>query len=96
MAWRISIGAALAVGVAAAVVVPIVIPAVARAARPLARTAVKTGIILYEKGREEMAKAGEDLDDLIAEARAELAEDNPFAAPADAAPPAAEESAPAS
>jgi hypothetical protein len=62
----------IAVGAAAVALAPVVLPAVATAARPLARTAVKTGIILFEQGQEIMAEGSEFLDDLIAEARAEL------------------------
>lgn len=62
----------IAVGAAVVALAPVVLPAVATAARPLARTAIKTGIILFEQGREALAEGGEFLDDLIAEARAEL------------------------
>ncbi len=62
----------IAIGAAAVALAPVVLPAVATAARPLARTAIKTGIILFEQGREVLAEGGEFLDDLIAEARAEL------------------------
>lgn len=41
--------------------------------RPVARSAVKTGLVLFEKGREWAAEAGESFDDLVAEVRAELA-----------------------
>ena len=62
----------IAVGAAAVALAPVVLPAVATAARPLARTAIKAGIILFEQGREALAEGGEFLDDLFAEARAEL------------------------
>ncbi len=62
----------IAVGAAAVALAPVVLPAVATAARPLARTAIKAGIILFEQGREAWAEGDEFLDDLIAEARAEL------------------------
>jgi hypothetical protein len=62
----------LAVGVLAAVLVPVVLPAVAAVARPLARAAIKGGMVMYEKGREAVAEMGEVVEDLVAEARAEI------------------------
>lgn len=65
----------VAIGVAAAVLAPFVVPALTKTARPLARTLIKTGIIFYHKGRETLAEATESLDDLMAEVRAELADE---------------------
>jgi hypothetical protein len=48
------------------------VPIITMAGRPLAKSLVKGGVILYEMGREKVAGAGEALEDLIAEARAEL------------------------
>jgi hypothetical protein len=42
--------------------------------RPVTRSAVKSGILLYEKGREWVAEANEQLEDLVAEVRMELSE----------------------
>jgi hypothetical protein len=75
---QIGAGKIIAVGVAAAVLAPLALPVVARSARPLARAAVKTGIVVYEKGRETLAEAGETFDDLVAEARAELEQEGRF------------------
>ena len=60
-------GVAIGLGVAAAglMLFPVL--------RPTARAAVKSGILLFEKGREWVAEAGEQLEDLVAEVRAELA-----------------------
>lgn len=63
-------GVAIGLGVAAAGLM------LAPAFRPAARAAVKTGILFFEKGREWMAEAGESFEDLVAEVRAELAEDH--------------------
>ena len=65
----------IAIGFVVATLSPWVLPALTQAARPLARTLIKAGIVLYHKGRESLAEAGETLDDLVAEARAELAEE---------------------
>lgn len=85
----------LAIGLGAAVLVPVILPAVAALARPIARAAIKTGIIVYEKGREAVAEMSEVVEDLIAEARADLEHGQPvglaaaIAAPAAAATPRA-------
>lgn len=62
----------LAVGLAAAVLVPIVLPVVVRAAKPVAKAIIKTGLIVYEKGRESLAEAGEVMEDMVAKAKSEL------------------------
>ena len=63
-------GVALGLGVAALVLAAL--PAVASVGRPLARAAIKSGLLLIERGREAIAEAGEELEDLVAEVRAEL------------------------
>jgi hypothetical protein len=66
----------LAVGITAAiaatVLAPVLVPIITVAGRPLAKSLVKGGVILYEKGRETVAGAGEVMEDLIAEVRSEL------------------------
>lgn len=42
------------------------------AGRPLAKASIKTGIVGFEKGREKIAHWSEVLEDLVAEAKAEL------------------------
>jgi len=64
----------LAVGIGAALLAPIVIPAVAAVAKPLAKAALKGGFLLYERGKEALAEAGEVMEDLVAESKAEIAE----------------------
>jgi hypothetical protein len=49
------------------------------ALRPVARQALKTGIVLAEKGREWAAETGEKFEDLLAEVQAELAEERTVA-----------------
>jgi len=66
-------GAALGVG--AALVAVAAIPAIVAATRPLARVALKSSLLLLEKGREAMAEAGEHLEDLVAEVKTELADE---------------------
>jgi hypothetical protein len=74
----------LAIGIGAAVLAPVVIPVAAQIVKPLAKAAIKGGIVLYEKGKETVAEMGEVVEDLIAEAKAEMdsaRESAPGAAP---------------
>jgi hypothetical protein len=68
-------GKGFAIGIAAAILAPVILPAVAQAARPLARAAIKSGILLLNKSRETAAELGEVIEDLVAEARAEIDEE---------------------
>ncbi|MBV2089444.1 MAG: DUF5132 domain-containing protein [Candidatus Thiodiazotropha sp. (ex Ctena orbiculata)] len=61
-----------ALGVGVVLLTPLVLAALSGVARPASRAALKTGILLYEKGRETAAEIGEVVDDLVAEARYEL------------------------
>ncbi len=81
---------ALAIGIGAAILAPVVIPLFANVAKPLAKAAIKGGIQLYERGKEAFAEVAEITEDLVAEARSELAESTTAAAAvaAAAAPPA--------
>ncbi len=62
----------LAVGVGVAILAPVIVPVLSSIGKPLAKSVIKSGILMYEKGRETFAELGEVLDDLIAEAKAEL------------------------
>jgi hypothetical protein len=61
----------LTAGLAAAVIAPALIPALKKGSRPLAKSMVKGSILLYDKGREMVAGAGEMMEDVIAELQAE-------------------------
>jgi hypothetical protein len=65
-------GKGLAIGLGAAIVAPVALAALSGIGRPLARAAIKSGIIVYEKGRETLAEFGEVMEDLVAEARSEI------------------------
>jgi len=58
-------------GLVAAVIAPVLIPAIKRGSRPLAKSLIKGGIMLYAKGREAVAGAGEMVEDVVAEVYAE-------------------------
>jgi hypothetical protein len=60
------------VGVGVALIAPVVVPALAAGMRPLAKAVIKGGIMVYDKGAEALAEAGEQLSDLMAEVRSEL------------------------
>ncbi len=63
-------------GSAAIVMLPVLIPVAAgKIGKPIAKATIKGGIVLYEKGKGVIAEVGESLEDIIAEAKAELAEE---------------------
>ncbi|MCX7592379.1 MAG: DUF5132 domain-containing protein [Fischerella sp.] len=60
-------------GIVAIVVLPFAIPVVAVAGKSIAKTAIKSGIIVYEKSKVALAAIGENFADIVAEAKSELA-----------------------
>ena len=62
----------LLIGATAIVLAPIVVPAVLAGMRPVAKTLVKGGVMVYDKTREMVAEVGEQMGDIVAEARSEL------------------------
>lgn len=67
-------------GLVAAVIAPMLVPAIKRGSRPMAKGLIKGGMLLYEKGREATAHAGEMIEDVMAEIHAEQAEKQAAAA----------------
>jgi len=63
----------LLIGAGAALTVAALVPGIGEAARPRARSAIKAGLRAYEKGRVAMAEFGEMTEDMVAEAKADLA-----------------------
>ncbi|WP_017316496.1 DUF5132 domain-containing protein [Mastigocladopsis repens] len=61
-------------GIGAVLLAPVVIPVVAGIGKPIAKSLIKGGLVLYEKSRGAVAELGETFEDMVAEARAELAE----------------------
>jgi hypothetical protein len=61
-------------GIAAIVLLPVLIPAVGGLGKSLTKATIKGGIVLYEKGKGVVAEVGEKFEDIVAEAKAELAE----------------------
>ena len=72
--WKGNILGGLAIGIGASVVAPVVIPVLATVVKPLTKAAIKGGFLLYDKGRETLAEAQEVIEDLVAEAKAEMEE----------------------
>ncbi len=67
-----ALGLAVVVGAGVAIVATVVAaPGVLRAARPLAREALRRGLDAVERARSAAAELVEDVDDLVAEVRAE-------------------------
>ncbi|BAZ66874.1 MAG: DUF5132 domain-containing protein [Pelatocladus maniniholoensis HA4357-MV3] len=61
-------------GIGAVILAPVVIPVVAGVGKPIAKSLIKGGLVLYEKSKGAFAELGENWEDMVAEARAELAE----------------------
>jgi hypothetical protein len=72
--WKGNILGGLAIGIGASVVAPVIIPILATVVKPLTKAAIKGGFLLYDKGRETLAEVQEVVEDLVAEAKAEIEE----------------------
>lgn len=72
--------AALLAGVAGGLLAPLLLPRLERNFRPATKSLFKTGIALYERGREKAAEMGEFASDMMAEARAEYDAERTLAA----------------
>jgi ethanolamine transporter EutH len=68
------IGAGIGVGIGMFVLAPVLSPILSSAVKPVAKAVIKQGMVVYGKGREVMAESYELVEDLVAEAKAELAE----------------------
>ena len=66
-----TIATAVLAGVAGGLMAPLLLPRLERNFRPATKSLFKTGIALYERGRERAAEMGEFASDMMAEARAE-------------------------
>lgn len=85
-----NVAVGLGVAAAATILAPVLLPVLVGVGRPLAKSLLKGGLMLYEKGRETVAVAGEAAEDMIAEIRAEDGQRRGAAAqPGAAARPAA-------
>lgn len=62
-------------GIGAVLLAPVVIPVVAGVGKPIVKSIVKGGLIAYEKSKGAFAELGETWEDIVAEVRAEIAEE---------------------
>lgn len=62
----------LAIGIGASVLAPVVLPMLSQLVKPVAKGLMKGGLLLFEKGKEVAAETGEIVEDLWAEAKAEV------------------------
>jgi hypothetical protein len=61
--------------IGAVLLAPVILPVVAGVGKPIAKSLIKGGLVAYEKSKGAFAELGETWEDIVAEARAELAED---------------------
>lgn len=59
------------VGVGVALAIPVLLPVAGAIMRPLAKGAIKLGLTVYDSVTALVAEAGEQMSDLVAEAKAE-------------------------
>ncbi|NDJ24608.1 DUF5132 domain-containing protein [Nostoc sp. B(2019)] len=62
-------------GIGAVLLAPVIVPVVAGIGKPLAKSMIKGGLVAYEKSKGAFAELGETWEDIVAEAKAEIAED---------------------
>jgi hypothetical protein len=67
-------GGAAAIGAAAVLLAPIVLPVIASVLKPVAKGVIKGGILAYEGAMVALAETKETIEDLAAEAKAEISE----------------------
>jgi hypothetical protein len=65
-------GGAVALGAAAVLLAPIVLPVIAGVLKPVAKGVIKGGILAYEGAKVALAETKETIEDLAAEAKAEV------------------------
>ena len=82
-----NVGTGLLVGLGAMILAPVVLPVVGEVAKPVVKAAIKGGLILAEKVKVTVAEVKETMEDITAEAKAELA---PAGVEGEAAPGAGE------
>ena len=62
-------------GIGAVLLAPVLLPIVAGVGKPLVKSVIKGGIGLYERSKGTFAEMGETWEDMVAEARAEIADE---------------------
>ncbi len=62
-------------GIVGIILLPVFLPVIGGVGRPIAKAVVKSGIAFYEKNKTSLAQLSETWDDIIAEAKAEVGEE---------------------
>lgn len=65
----------IAAGIGTVALAPFFIPAASKVGKPVAKAAVKGGLVFYERSKSFFAEASESFEDMVAESKAELAEE---------------------
>jgi hypothetical protein len=65
----------LAVGAGVVLLAPVVIPVVGAVLKPLTKAVIKGGIMAYEGAKVSLAETKETIEDLAAEAKAEISQE---------------------
>ncbi|MFH2067531.1 MAG: DUF5132 domain-containing protein [Pseudomonadota bacterium] len=66
----------LAIGAGVVLLAPVLIPAISGALKPLLKNTIKGGILAYEGAKLAVAETREALEDITAEAKAEVSQKN--------------------
>lgn len=72
----LKLGTGLTVGIATVILAPMVMPVIAEIAKPVVKAAMKGSILLYDTSRRMIAEAAETVEDLAAEAKAEVQQEH--------------------
>lgn len=72
----LSVGS-LAVGAGVVLLAPVVIPVIGAILKPMAKAAIKGGLLAYEGAKLSIAETREAIEDLTAEAKAEMSQEKP-------------------
>jgi hypothetical protein len=64
----------LAIGAGVVLLAPIVVPVIGSVLKPMAKAVVKGGLLAYEGAKVSIAETKETLEDIAAEAKAEITE----------------------
>jgi hypothetical protein len=65
----------IALGIGTAILAPIIIPVLAESSKSLTKVAIKEGILAYEKSKEAIGTVTEVFEDIVAEAKVEIAQE---------------------
>lgn len=61
-------------GIAALLLVPVFAPVIVRVGKPITKAAIKSAILFYENNKEAIAQMNDAWDEIVTEARTELAQ----------------------